>query len=235
MPAGKTRPGLCFRPDEPDQAPGVPTWVVTDLSHRRRDGIFAWQLHLLLKRKPGRIRCLTKGQGSMGRNIEIKARVREPDALRVRVEARADGPVKVLDQEDIFFHAPRGRVKLRTFSDGRGELIAYERPNRPGPTLSSFHIHRTDNPDGLKSFLTEALGVRGVVRKRRLLYQIGQTRVHLDDVEGLGSFLELETVLTDDQSEEEGERIASEILAKLEIPADARVDCAYIDLLEASE
>ena len=168
----------------------------------------------------------------MGRNVEIKARVRDLDALRVRVEAQADGPGQILDQEDVFFHAPIGRVKLRTFPDGRGELIAYDRPDETGPSLSSFHVHRTDNPVGLRSFLSDVLGVRGVVRKRRLLYRIGQTRVHLDEVDGLGPFLELETVLTDAQSEEDGVQIATEILSKLEIHDEDRIDCAYIDLLE---
>lgn len=171
----------------------------------------------------------------MGRNVEIKARVRDPDALRVSVEALADGPGEILDQEDVFFHAPKGRVKLRTFPDGRGELIAYDRSDETGPSLSSFHVHRTENPVGLKSFLTDVLGVRGVVRKRRLLYRIGQTRIHLDEVEGLGPFLELETVLTDTQPEEDGVRIATDVLAKLEIPDEDRIDCAYIDLLEGAD
>ena len=171
----------------------------------------------------------------MGRNVEIKARVRDLDALRVRVEAQAGGPGEILDQEDIFFHAPTGRVKLRTFPDGRGELIAYDRPDETGASLSSFHIHRTENPVGLKSFLSDVLGVRGAVRKRRLLYRIGQTRIHLDEVDGLGSFLELETVLTDAQSEEEGARIVAGILAKLGIPDEDRIDCAYIDLLEGAD
>ena len=170
----------------------------------------------------------------MGRNVEIKVRVSDPDGLRARVETLADGPGEVLDQEDVFFRSPKGRVKLRTFPDGRGELIAYRRPDLEGPTLSDYHIHRTENPDGLRGFLAEALGVRGVVRKRRILYQIGQTRVHLDEVEGLGSFLELETVLSDDQSEEEGQRIADEVLARLDIPDGVRIDCAYIDLIEGS-
>jgi predicted adenylyl cyclase CyaB len=169
----------------------------------------------------------------MGKNVEIKARIREPDALRVRVEAQAERPGELLDQEDIFFHAPKGRIKLRTFSDGRGELIAYDRPDETGPSLSSFHVHRTDNPGGLRSFLTDVLGVRGVVRKRRLLYRIGQTRVHLDDVEGLGAFLELEVVLHDGQSQEEGARIAADILATLGISDEDRIACAYLDLLES--
>jgi predicted adenylyl cyclase CyaB len=168
----------------------------------------------------------------MGRNVEIKARVRDLSVLRGRVESLADGPGEVLDQEDVFFHAPKGRVKLRTFPGGGGELIAYDRPDEAGASLSEFHIHRTDNPVGLKSFLSDVLGVRGVVRKRRLLYRIGQTRVHLDEVDGLGAFLELETVLTDTQSEEEGVRIANGVLARLEIPDEDRIDCAYIDLLE---
>ena len=171
----------------------------------------------------------------MGRNVEIKARVRDLDALRVRVEAQADGPGEVLDQEDVFFRAPRGRIKLRTFPHGRGELIAYDRRDEIGPSLSSFHVHQTENPVGLKSFLSDVLGVRGVVRKRRLLYRIGQTRIHLDEVDGLGPFLELETVLTDAQSEEEGVRIATDVLAKLEISDEDRIDCAYIDLLEGAD
>ncbi|MGB2983279.1 MAG: class IV adenylate cyclase [Candidatus Bipolaricaulia bacterium] len=168
----------------------------------------------------------------MPKNVEIKARVSDLDGLRVRVEALSDAEPEILDQEDVFFHVPKGRVKLRTFSDGGGELIAYDRADESGPSLSSFRIHRTENPTGLKSFLEDLLGVRGVVRKRRLLYRIGQTRVHLDDVEGLGAFLELEVVLSDEQSVEDGARIATEILAKLGVPDEDRIDRAYIDLLE---
>lgn len=171
----------------------------------------------------------------MGRNVEIKARVREPDALRVRVEAQADGPGEILDQEDVFFHAPRGRVKLRTFPDGSGELIAYDRSDDVGPSLSSFRIYQTKNPDGLKSFLSDVLGIRGTVRKRRQLYRIGQTRVHLDDVEGLGAFIELEVVMDDEQSREDGSRIASGILTELGVSDEDRISCAYIDLLEKQD
>jgi len=170
----------------------------------------------------------------MARNVEVKARVDDPEALRARVETLSDGLGKTLDQEDVFFEVPRGRVKLRTFSDGRGELIAYDRPDEAGPAVSDYHILRTENPDGLRSFLSDALGARGVVRKRRLLYQIGRTRVHLDEVEELGSFLELEVVLKDDESEEDGARTADRILSDLGVPDACRVASAYIDLLEDS-
>jgi len=168
----------------------------------------------------------------MPRNVEIKACIRDPDNVRRRVEEWCTTPPEVLDQEDTFFHVPEGRVKLRTFSDGTGELIAYRRTDAAGPVLSTFHLYRTRNPAGLGSFLAEALGVRGIVRKRRLLFRIGQTRVHLDEVEGLGSYLELEVVLENGQTEEEGAAIADGILGDLGVGPEDRVDRAYIDLLE---
>jgi predicted adenylyl cyclase CyaB len=171
----------------------------------------------------------------VGRNVEIKARVGDSESTRARVEQMADGPAEVLDQRDVFFHMPRGRLKLRVFPDGRGELISYVRSDEPGPALSDYRIVRTANPGGLESFLGELLGVRGVVKKRRLLYQIGPTRVHLDNVEGLGSFLELEAVLREDETEAEGARAAERILAGLGLGDRDRVACAYIDLLEGAE
>jgi predicted adenylyl cyclase CyaB len=74
--------------------------------------------------------------------------------------------------------------------------------------------------------------MRGVVRKRRLFYRVGNTRVHLDDVEGLGCFLELEVVLNKGQTPEEGESVAKEIMKQLAIRESDLVQEAYIDLLE---
>lgn len=79
--------------------------------------------------------------------------------------------------------------------------------------------------------LSAALGVIGTVRKHRVLYLSGQTRIHLDDVEGLGDFLELEVVLDDGQSTAEAERIANDLMAQLGITGDDLVAVAYIDLL----
>jgi len=171
----------------------------------------------------------------MARNVEIKARVDDPDSLRARVEAMADSPVEVLDQRDVFFHAPEGRLKLRSFPDGRGELIAYRRPDATGPALSDYRIHRTEAPESLEGFLAELFGTRGEVRKRRLLYRIGQTRVHLDEVEGLGDFIELEVVLSDDQTADNGAQIAEQILGDLGLSGAERIACAYIDLLEGDQ
>jgi predicted adenylyl cyclase CyaB len=84
----------------------------------------------------------------------------------------------------------------------------------------------------LNEVLSQALGVRGVVRKKRTLYWTGQTRIHLDDVEGLGTFLELEVVLEPGQSTVEGVDMARQIMKRLNIEEDNLVEAAYIDLLE---
>src|SRR5512137_1239926 len=98
----------------------------------------------------------------MPRNVEIKARVRDADAVRARAEALSDRPAVVLDQEDTFFRVPEGRLKLRVFPDGKGELIAYRRPDAEGPKTSEYFVYRTSQPAQLALLLTRALGVRGI-------------------------------------------------------------------------
>ena len=168
----------------------------------------------------------------MPTNIEIKARVRDFVDLKRRAEALSDSPVEVIPQEDIFFVTSKGRLKLRLLAPDRAQLVYYERPDRDGPKRSDYFIFNTSDPENLKTALSLALGIRGVVRKTRYLYLVGQTRVHLDDVVGLGQFMELEVVLRDDQSDDEGQAIANDLMKKLGIdPADL-IKGAYMDLLE---
>ncbi|XP_059703631.1 uncharacterized protein LOC132327940 isoform X5 [Haemorhous mexicanus] len=143
------------------------------------------------------------------------------------------GAGQVLLQTDTFFRVPRGRLKLRRTQDGRGELIFYERPDSAGPKLSRFSITPTADPEGLQAVLSQSLGVLGTVRKERLLFLLGQTRLHLDRVQGLGDFLELEVVLRPEQSEEDGQRLARELLRELGIGEQDLISGAYLDLLLA--
>ncbi len=83
----------------------------------------------------------------MPRNVEIKARVRDMNAVRVRAAALSDAPAVVLEQEDTFFNVPDGRLKLRVFPDGKGELIAYRRPDSVGPKTSEYFVYRTPHPE----------------------------------------------------------------------------------------
>jgi predicted adenylyl cyclase CyaB len=165
------------------------------------------------------------------RNVEIKARVRDLPATRRAVEAIADGPPALLIQSDSFFEVPRGRLKLRAFADGTAELISYLRHDVSGPRESHFAKAAVSDPDALAAVLSGALGAADVVRKRRTLYRRGPTRIHLDEVEDLGDFLELEVELADGQSAEDGERTARELMGVLGIAKDDLVAVAYVDLL----
>jgi predicted adenylyl cyclase CyaB len=171
----------------------------------------------------------------MPANIEIKARARDFNAIRSRAAALSRAPVQVIPQEDTFIHTPKGRLKLRLLAADRAQLVYYERPNQDGPKRSDYHIFETSDPESLKTTLALALGVRGVVKKVRYLYLVGQTRVHLDDVEGLGQFVELEVVLHAGQSDAEGQAIAEELMKKLGIEKEDLLEGAYMDLMENGE
>jgi len=169
----------------------------------------------------------------MPSNIEIKARVASLEELTKRVRQVSDAPSTRLNQDDTFFHCPHGRLKLRDFGDGRGELIAYERADRAGPKASHYRISETADPTGLRATLSDALGVLGRVRKHRQVIMVGRTRVHLDKVDGLGEFMELEVVLEPDEPAEAGQREAEELMAALGIGADELIEGAYLDLILA--
>ncbi|HKC84279.1 MAG TPA: class IV adenylate cyclase [bacterium] len=170
----------------------------------------------------------------MGRNVEIKTRVADIAALERTVTAIGAGHGSIVIQEDTFFSCSSGRLKLRRFSAADGELIFYERSDIPGPKASEYLRTPTQDPDGLRVILSRTLGVVGIVRKKRVLYLHGQTRIHLDSVEGLGDFLELEVVLDPEQSIEQGIAIARGFMRTLQVADDALEPRAYVDLLTAA-
>ncbi|GAB4063892.1 class IV adenylate cyclase [Uliginosibacterium sediminicola] len=167
----------------------------------------------------------------MARNTEIKARVADPVALFERAARIADsGPIAIF-QDDTFFHCSNGRLKLRDFGDGRGELIFYQRPDQHGPKESFYVLSPSASPASLREALGLAHGISGRVIKQRSLFLAGQTRIHLDEVQGLGHFMELEVVLDETQSSADGVRIAEALMRELGIDARALIDGAYVDLL----
>jgi predicted adenylyl cyclase CyaB len=168
----------------------------------------------------------------MPANIEIKARVHDLDAIRARAARLSEGPEQVIPQTDTFFHTSNGRLKLRELTSGVAQLIYYDRSDQSGPRRSDYSIFETPDPRALKLVLSAALGVRGVVSKVRRLYMIGQTRVHLDEVEGLGTFMELEVVLRPGQTDDEGRQIAEGLLLALGVDRGDLLESAYIDQLQ---
>src|SRR5215472_3599569 len=165
----------------------------------------------------------------MPRNVEIKAILKDRVAVVAAVAGQSDAPATIV-QHDFFFRCSEGRLKLRVFEPGRGELIRYQREGVADARSSHYQIARTSDPEALLDILTQALGRVGEVKKTRILYRIGQTRVHIDRVEDLGDFLEVEVVLRPDQSEEAGKRMAEELLAQLGIERNQLIAEAYVDL-----
>lgn len=167
----------------------------------------------------------------MARNIEIKARVEDLARLATKVAAIADqGPVEI-EQDDTFFRCDAGRLKLRSFSNASGELIFYRRADQQGPKESFYIRSPTSAPDSLRESLALAYGAVGRVRKHRSLFLAGRTRIHLDQVEGLGQFLELEVVLGDREAAEAGMREARRLMEMLDIDPSQLIERAYVDLL----
>jgi predicted adenylyl cyclase CyaB len=169
----------------------------------------------------------------MARNIEIKARIENVAVLVPKVAALAtEGPLEIA-QDDTFFKCDAGRLKLRAFSNEAGELIFYRRVNQTGPKESFYTKSPTSSPETLRESLSLAYGQIGRIRKYRTLYLVGRTRVHLDRVEGLGHFLELEVMLVDDESPEAGIREAGELMDQLGVQPDQLIEGAYLDLILA--
>jgi predicted adenylyl cyclase CyaB len=168
--------------------------------------------------------------GEPRRNVELKCRCRDLEGLRARALAAGAREAGVLDQRDTFFHGGRARLKLRELGAGRSELISYQRPDVTGPRTSAYRIAPVERPAELAAVLEQALGTAGVVVKRRRLLLLRNTRLHLDEVEGLGTFVELETVLSG-QTEAEGERELGEIATALGLDEADRVAVPYVELL----
>jgi adenylate cyclase class IV len=165
------------------------------------------------------------------RNVELKARCRDVAVARAAAIEVGAAPAGVLEQADTYFRVPHGRLKLRETAGRPAELIQYARPDHPDARGSDYQLVPAPDPAGLKAALAAALGVRGEVRKRRELLLWRNVRIHLDDVAGLGTFLEFEAVL----SAADDEPTAREWLAILTdalrvAPAD-RVSQSYADLL----
>jgi adenylate cyclase class IV len=126
------------------------------------------------------------------RNLEFKAHLDDPRAVMARARELGADLYGDLRQTDTYFDAPKGRLKLRETAGYQAELIYYQREEATANRGSDYEVAHSREPDALRDLLSHALGVQAVVKKRRTLLSLDATRIHLDNVEGLGNFLELE-------------------------------------------
>ena len=171
---------------------------------------------------------------ALATNIEIKARCADLAAARAIARRVASEHVGLDRQVDTYFLTRSGRLKLRESSLSGGQLIPYLRPDRPGPKRSDYQVVPVPDPPVLKRILSEILGVHRVVEKRREIFLCENVRIHLDRVEGLGDFLELEAV-TDGTpaAEAAARRVVDQLMRELGVGEDDLVAVSYEGLLEA--
>jgi predicted adenylyl cyclase CyaB len=165
-------------------------------------------------------------------NLEIKARCADLDAARERARAVATDHLGIDRQTDTYFVTRRGRLKLRESSLSGGQLIPYLRPDQRGPKNSDYGVIPIEGPERVKALLAEILGVHRVVRKVREIWLHENVRIHLDEVEGLGSFVELEAVHDGaPESLPAQERKVRFLMDQLGIREEDLVDVSYEGLL----
>lgn len=174
----------------------------------------------------------------MPRNIEIKARIDSVDTLLSRALTLTGAQAATLEQDDTFFDVPHGRLKLREFADGSAELIHYHRPDSGDAKASDYVRVAVPDAAALREALQRGCGVLGRVCKTRLLVVVDEagfsTRIHLDRVQGLGDFMELEVVLKPGQSDCEGAAVAQALMDRLGLAAARRLAGSYLDLMPAA-
>jgi len=169
------------------------------------------------------------------RNVELKAH--DPDPARTLERALAAGAEDrgLLRQRDTYFAVAHGRLKLREEEPGGATLIAYERPDAATERVSSYRLVPVADADGLRAALSVAIGVTAVVVKRRRVLLWEAVRIHLDEVRGLGSFLELEAVAQPGSDLVRERAQVARLREALDIRDDALREGSYADALLGSE
>jgi predicted adenylyl cyclase CyaB len=165
------------------------------------------------------------------RNLELKARYVDLNAAAMRVHEFGARIAGLEVQVDTYFRVSSGRLKLREINDENAVLIGYVRPDENGARESQYHLVPVADVASMKAVLADALGVRGVVAKRRRIWLWQNVRIHLDEVTGLGSFVEFEAVITSPAEELAAPSQLERLSSLLEVRPDDYLAPSYADLL----
>jgi predicted adenylyl cyclase CyaB len=166
----------------------------------------------------------------MPMNVEIKARIPNTAIAMSALCALGAECSATLHQEDTLFAVPRGRLKMRCDEEGVCELVYYRRENQTGPCISSYFRQPLTNPSNKKAELQSLFGIKKIVRKRRLVFIACGARVHIDDVEGLGQFLEIEVPFDRKADAHRAAHLTRMLMMRLSISDRDLIAGAYEDL-----
>ena len=183
-------------------------------------------------------------------NVEWKACLKEPgpgmDEILAKLDQSADDACadrkvlgsrervffdRVLRQEDTYFRVNQSRLKLREMPQEDPELIWYRRPNVGGIRTCQYRRLKVTRVDRVKAGLSAVLGVEAVVVKRRRLYRWRNVRIHVDQVDQLGNFIEFESVLSDSEQIQTGEEQLEQLRSWLDLGRATTIATSYLELL----
>jgi adenylate cyclase class IV len=165
------------------------------------------------------------------RNIELKARDPDPSAsLEVCRDLGAADRGEIA-QRDTYFAVAHGGLKLREEQPGRPHLVQFERASEPQQRESRYRIIEVSDGEALCAALAAAIGIRGVVAERRHLLLWQSVRIHLDEVEQLGTFIELEAVAPPDSDLTAEHRLVATLRDALGITDERLVALGYAEQL----
>ena len=167
----------------------------------------------------------------MALNVEIKAKCKSIVIIKGILDANNADFKGVDHQIDTYFKVPNGRMKFRE-GNIENSLIHYDRPNQAGPKKSNYVLYHPHPDSSLKQLLTQANGILVVVDKLRSIYFIANVKFHVDEVKGLGHFMEIEAIDSDDSiGEEKLLEQCQFYLNLLGIQNDDLIENSYSDLL----
>lgn len=165
----------------------------------------------------------------------MKARDADPARSLEVCEALGAADHGVLVQRDTYFEVPRGRLKLREEEGAPSQLISYARPDEAEERLSCYRLVEIPASAGLKAALSESLGARIVVSKHRRLFLWRGVRIHLDQIDGLGAFLEFEAVAPEHSDLSHEHEKVRRLRGAFGIKSDDLIGRSYSDLLLEAE
>lgn len=168
-------------------------------------------------------------------NVEIKARCSDSRFIRDYLLSNGAEYKGTDHQTDTYFKVPNGRLKLRE-GNIENNLIFYTRPDQAGPKESVFQLVKVEDAAGLKKALTSANGIKVIVEKKREIYFIANVKFHIDEVPGLGSFVEIEAgnITAPALGAAELKKQCDDYLDAFGIREDDLVEVSYSDLLLAA-
>jgi len=169
------------------------------------------------------------------KNVELKARIDNVTHIVEIVKQIGATLCWEHSQRDTYFTVPADKLKLRQETGknfSKSELIAYKRAHQSSEKVSHYRIYNPSAPEQLIHTLGHILPIDLVVDKVRTLYMWKNVRIHIDQVDQLGDFIEFEAVVSDECDQAECEKRVQHLADVLKIRDEQLIACGYYDLMK---